>query len=66
MKEAKAVIMEAMDIRGMPLSTLAERTGIPYNKLFKTFGKNQSRKLLAEEFVVICLALQLSLDDFKE
>lgn len=66
MKDVKAVIMEAMDIRGMPLTTLAERTGINKEKIFKTFGKKGARKLLAEEFVLICYVLQLSLDDFKE
>lgn len=63
-KDVKEVISKELDIRGMPLAVLAERTGIDRNKIFKTFGKNATRKLLAEEFVTICAVLQLSLNDF--
>lgn len=66
-KDVKEVISEKLEERGMSFVKLAEKTGIPYkNKIIKVFGKNQNRNLRAEELVLICAVLELSLNDFLE
>lgn len=56
------VIRERQEQRGIPISKLAERTGINYEALRVSLkGK---RMISAREFVLLCKELELSLDDF--
>lgn len=64
LKDVKSVILEKMDERGVPLYKLAEKTGLTYRSVFDMLSAQQKRRIRAEEFLVICIVLQLSLNDF--
>jgi len=53
-----------IDQRGIKYSFLANKTGIPVNQLTKSLHGN--RRLLADELVLLCLALDLDLADLKK
>ena len=56
------VISERQKKRGIPVSKLAERTGIDYEALRVSLKGN--RKISAYEFVALCKELELTLADF--
>ena len=56
------VIRERQKQRGIPVTTLSERTGIDYEAL--RVSLNGNRKISATEFVALCKELDLTLEDF--
>lgn len=56
------VISERRKQRGIPVSTLSERTGIDYEAL--RVSLKGYRKISAHEFVALCKELDMTLDDF--
>lgn len=58
------VITARMRERGTTQAFLVEKTSIPANRISLTLQKK--RKLPADEFVAICVALELALDDFRK
>ena len=64
MENIKKVIQEVMKRRCVTIGSLSKAIGIEYTKLYKSISPNCNRQLLASEFVSICIALELTLDDF--
>lgn len=58
------VIRKRQKERGIPVTTLADRTGIEYEAL--RVSLNGNRKISAHEFVALCKELDLKLEDFDE
>ena len=58
------VISKRVEDRGTTITHLSNRTGISNDLLGRSL--NGKRKLKADELVKLCIALDLSLDDFKE
>lgn len=58
------VIRERREERGIPVTVLAERTGIDYEAL-RVSLKGQ-RKISGHELVMLCKELDLKLEDFDE
>ena len=66
MEHIREVIVSRMEHRGVTVGALAKKTGIDYNKLFKSLSAKLNRQMFASEFVTICNALELTLADFAE
>ena len=64
MKNIKDVIVSRMEHRGVSISSLVKKTGIPYMKLYKSLAANSHRELFVGEFLMICEVLELTLADF--
>lgn len=62
--EAAIVIKGAQERRGISTAELARRTDIEYEALRTAINGN--RNITAEEFVRLCIELELDIDDFKE
>lgn len=58
------VISKRVEDRGTTITHLSNKTGISNDLLGRSL--NGKRKLKADELVKLCIALDLSLDDFKE
>lgn len=58
------VISDRIEERGMTITAVSKRAGINNDLLSKTL--NNKRKLKADELVVLCQVLGLTLEDFKE
>ena len=61
--KAATVIKDAQTRRGIPTSELSRRTGIEYEALRNALNGN--RNITAEEFVNLCVELELDMEDFK-
>ena len=57
-------IKEYLDSKGIRYSFVSEKTGIPMNILSPTL--NGKRKMSAEEFILICKALNVPTDYFAD
>lgn len=57
-------IKEYLDNKGIRYSFVSEKTGIPMNILSPTL--NGKRKMSAEEFILICKALNVPTDYFAD
>ena len=64
MEHIREVINKRMEHRGVTVGALARKTGIDYNKLFKSLSPKLNRQMFASEFMAICNALELTLADF--
>ena len=63
MQQVKEVIEQARKEKGWTKTELANRTGIKYQNLWASL--NGKRTIPASEFVELCGALDLSIDDFQ-
>ena len=53
--------------RGIKLSTIAERTEIPYQILYDSlFNKKKSRELRSSELIAVCVCLDVSPMEFAD
>lgn len=57
-------IKKYLDENGIKYTYVSEKTGIPMNILSPTL--NGKRKMTAEEFISICIALNVSTETFSE
>ena len=66
MEAIRNVILSRMEHRGVTVGALAKKTGIDYNKLFKSLSPKLNRQLYVTEFLSICDVLELTFEDFAE
>lgn len=60
-------IAERIEDRGVPISTVARRTGIPYTALFNSLAnKNRTRELRGKELLSICAFLGVDPMEFAD
>ena len=62
--EIYEVIRAKQSERGISTAELSRRTGIGYEQLRNSL--RGERNITSEEFVALCIELQMSIDDFPE
>lgn len=62
MMDFKTQIRQSIDNKGMKLIFVADRTGIPYQRLNRVF--NQDAQMTATELLLLCRLLELDPNDF--
>lgn len=60
-----APIIHEMNRRGITIKELSDATGIKYSNLYSALGKNKTKTLVADEFLVVCNYLGLDKEDFE-
>lgn len=63
---AREVVAGAVHRMGMPLTTLARRSGVSYDAVCRGVAANGSGRIKAEELVRYCIVLGLTFSDFVQ